>query len=211
MALLTPTGFLDLLNDDVLASPARGAEDLLGGLEGHRSEGLALRFSAGSGAPDLYTVPSVAVDTSVFAAASAIFGLDDGRDAFVLGGTDDLFGGDWSDLAVSAGARAGRGFENPGGVQRTVPGPDWGPPPSETPPPEVWPGAADDDFVLVKDADLPEVLPGIDEIEPVEPAWTLAGRPVQLDGHMLTLGDDGFLLGPTVDPGRLHDHDGWLF
>lgn len=77
--------------------------------------------------------------------------------------------------------------------------------------PTVLPGISDDVFLLDKGADLPTVLPGIDDIEKLTTGFDPADQPVQLVDHMMTLGDDGFLLGPTDDIGRLHDHDGWLF
>ena len=77
--------------------------------------------------------------------------------------------------------------------------------------PEVLPALTDDDFVLGKDADVPLVLPGVDGFERDQFMFDLAGPPQQLPGHMMTLGEDNVLLGPTDDLGRLHDHDGWLF
>lgn len=80
--------------------------------------------------------------------------------------------------------------------------------------PTVLPGVSDDAFLLDKWADVPTVLPGVDdvfEIEKFATGFDLADQPAQLVDHMMTLGDDGFLLGPTEDIGRLHDHDGWLF
>lgn len=77
--------------------------------------------------------------------------------------------------------------------------------------PEVLPGVIDDDFLLGKDAYIPLVLPGVDDFGEGPTGFDFVDQPVQLIDHMTTLGDDGFLLGPTEDLGRLHDHDGWLF
>jgi Ca2+-binding RTX toxin-like protein len=77
--------------------------------------------------------------------------------------------------------------------------------------PPVMPALDDDDFLVSKDSDVPQVFPGIDEFDPAAVGFELADQPVQLFDHMMTIDDDGFLLGPTDDLGRLHDHDGWLF
>ena len=77
--------------------------------------------------------------------------------------------------------------------------------------PEVFPALADDDFILGKEADVPLVLPGVDDFDGELLGFDLSTQPVQLPDHMMTLGEDGSLLGPTDDLGRLHDHDGWLF
>ena len=77
--------------------------------------------------------------------------------------------------------------------------------------PEVLPALADDDFVLGKEADVPLVLPGVDEFDVELLGFDLSTQTFQLPDHMMTLGEDGSLLGPTDDLGRLHDHDGWLF
>ncbi len=76
---------------------------------------------------------------------------------------------------------------------------------------EVLPGVSDDDFLIGKDGDMPLVLPGVDDIEPGPLFRDQFTQPTQRVDHMLTLGQDGFLLDPTEDLGRLLDHDGWLF
>lgn len=77
--------------------------------------------------------------------------------------------------------------------------------------PQVLPGVSDDDFLLGKDGDVPLVLPGGDDLDRGLLGLDLADQPVQLIDHMISLDESGFLLGPTDDLGRLHDHDGWLF
>ena len=76
---------------------------------------------------------------------------------------------------------------------------------------QVLPGLSDDGFVLSKDADLPLVLPGAgpegDAFNPMQEGLRAAA---DLPRHMLTLDQDGFLIGGVDDLGRLHDHDGWL-
>lgn len=77
---------------------------------------------------------------------------------------------------------------------------------------QVLPGPGEDDFILGKDAHLPLVLPG-DEGE-LEGVLALDGDPDLTQGfptHMLTLHPEGGFVGEADDPGRSHDHDGWLF
>ena len=78
--------------------------------------------------------------------------------------------------------------------------------------PPVMPTLGEDDVLLGKDADLPVVLPGADGFDPEPPVFNLPSQDLQLFDQGMTLGEDGFLLGPPEDRVLLHYHDdGWLF
>jgi hypothetical protein len=206
-------GLTDALDDGVVISSTRWMDEILGGLEGVQDGMTSLRLTSGFEVPLLAAVSEEVVDEAFFFEASGVFTLDHRNDDFLFSGLDLGIGGDWNDFALSAGHRASRGFETSAVPARFVVGFDDEFPGTvvDLPSPEIWPGASDDDFVLAKDADLPTVLPGVEDFDYTVRRMSDGDLPARWTSDTLTFIEDGAVPGLTDDLGRPHGHDDWLF
>lgn len=213
MTIFTPTGLSDALADPGFVSPARWLDEVLGGFETSQDQIAPLRLASGPGTPLLTSVHDEVRGDAFFFGTTAAFLFDDRNDDFLLSGLEHGIGGDWNDLAVSAGHRASRGFENSAVQARQMVGFDLEIPGvvADLPSPEIWPGASDDDFLLVKNADLPTVLPAVEDFDYSVTRMSDGELPSQWTSLMLTFSEDGAVPVPTDDLGRPHGHDDWLF